>query len=85
MREHLRHLGRRPGWTEQITLDLGAAFGPELFELRLGLDPSAVVEMPRLLPSPATARTIAAQSERRDSSRTNDWSILILSNGKLRK
>jgi len=47
--------------------------------------PSAVVAMPSVLPSPATARTIASDSGRLARSRMNDWSILILSNGNLRR
>jgi hypothetical protein len=46
--------------------------------------PSPVVSSCRLRPSPATAQTIAAQSARLENSATNDLSILILSNGKMR-
>jgi hypothetical protein len=47
--------------------------------------PSAVVVMFRLRPRPEIARTIATQSSRSARSFTNERSILILSNGKLRK
>ena len=47
--------------------------------------PSAVVAMPSAVPRPVTARTIAAASSSCARSRMNDWSILILSNGKLRR
>src|SRR4051794_8058284 len=45
--------------------------------------PSAVMVTPRPLPRLTIDRTIAWPSRLEPRSRTNDWSILILSNGKL--
>src|SRR6478672_4317028 len=47
--------------------------------------PSHAVVIPRLLPSPTTARMIAFEPALEARSCRNDWSILILSNGKLRR
>src|SRR5205085_11374109 len=47
--------------------------------------PSAVMVTPRPLPRLIIERTIACASGLAARSRTKDWSILILSNGKLRR
>src|SRR6476646_573655 len=47
--------------------------------------PSHAAVIPRLLPSPKTARMIAFEPALEARSCRNDWSILILSNGKLRR
>jgi hypothetical protein len=69
-----REIAIRHGLGEQPALALVAAFELGSFQLFAGLDALDVVLMPRLRARPTTART-----------RTNERSILILSNGKLRR
>ena len=69
------------GLAEQVALSLAETQGGDGIELLWRFQPSTVVCMPSSPLSAATALRIALQSRRVPRSRTNDWSILMRSNG----
>jgi hypothetical protein len=79
------NLGCRARRAKEISLHLRAALRPQQAQLLPGLDPFRRGGNTEAFAKTAMARTIAMDSSRFASSRINDWSILILSNGKLCK
>ncbi len=69
------------GPAHQVALGGTALLGREEAEFGFRLDPSARTGSPRPRPRPSTERTMAAVCSLLSTERTNDWSILIFSNG----
>ena len=84
--QHFLDLRRRARRAEQIALHLRAAFrGAGARAARSSRPPRPWSRCPGSFPRPVTARTMAIELPREASSCTKDRSILILSNGKLRR